>query len=603
MTRVEEFDSFYDSTRQYVLHQVYALSGDLGVATTSVKNAYAKAWQGWPKLRTRDPLTFVRSEAWRESVLHRGPQLLRRKHTEDTDQELLDALHELPANARRLLILVTVGELRPDEAAREVGVTEETAASATDIARAALERRLDSDGRTIIRRLHDLRTVTDQVPFERPSIARRRAQRRGRRRTVGVIAAGVLAIVGAGVVVTQGGPLDNAADAAGGQGMHPVADTDELAMTDDDLLDDSQLSDVQDVPWKATDTSAGLRNRDNLSTCTPKQVADPGAAGGWVRTFAADDDSGSFAVQSLEVSRDEKGAEAGFKRTVGWYADCAVPNMQLVGSYAVKHSNRETVLLQMRRWGTPTRTYTIGITRSDVATSTFVHSQKGTTGARVGKFAHAIDSSLEPLCDEDDKQCQRPGKVRSTLPPATSNAPQFLGVIDLPHVEGVDKMWVGTDPDTAKPNPSATTCDKAEFTGKTVQKAQARTYVIPEEAALSDPQSPFGLSQTVGTFTDQKKAVAFMRGVIDRVNNCEDKDLSATIHKGKRIAEAGVTGNTWRLTFEVDDKHTVDYRLGLVRTGDRVAQVTFAPLKKYDIRSSDFDKLVARAGERLRNDG
>ncbi|UYM03898.1 SigE family RNA polymerase sigma factor [Solicola gregarius] len=599
MTRVEEFDSFYDSTRQYVLHQVYALSGDLGIATTSVKDAYSRAWQGWSKVRSRDPLAFVRSEAWRQSVLHRRPHLRRRKHSDGQDQELLDALHELPANARRLLVLQTIGELGPDDAAREVGVTEESVASATDTAGAALERRLGTDRPSIEARLRDLRAVTDGVPFERPSLARRRAQRRGRRRTVGVIAAGVLAVVGAGVVVTQGGPLDNAADAAGPHARQ-LADPDELPMADDDMLDDSQLRDIDGKPWKATDTSSGMRQRDNLSTCTPQRFADPRAAGGWVRTFAPDDDSGQYAVQSLEVSRDEKSAEAGYRRTVSWYADCSVPRLQLMRSYTLRHDGRETVMMQMRRWDDPTRTYTIGVTHSELVTTTLVHSAKGNRGANVDKFSRAVDESLAPLCDDDDRGCAKPGKVRPSLPPATSTAPEFLGVVDLPPVKNVDKMWVGTDPEGANPNPSATACDKAEFKGKTIDSAQARTFVIPEEPALSDAQSPFGISQTVGDFKNQKAAVAFMRDAIGRIGKCEEDDLTAKVHDGKRIASKGITGNTWRLTFEVDDKHTVDYRLGLVRAGGRVAQVTFAPLDKYDMRPADFDRLVARAGARLR---
>ncbi|MDN5856247.1 MAG: hypothetical protein L0K86_26065, partial [Actinomycetia bacterium] len=76
MTRVEEFDSFYDSTRQYVLHQMYALSGDLSIAKTAVKDAYSQTWQDWSKLRSRDPLSFVRSESWRRAIMQRSTHLL-----------------------------------------------------------------------------------------------------------------------------------------------------------------------------------------------------------------------------------------------------------------------------------------------------------------------------------------------------------------------------------------------------------------------------------------------------------------------------------------------------------------------------------------------
>ena len=602
MTRVEEFDSFYDSTRQYVLHQTYALSGDLTIATAAVKDAYSRTWQDWSKMRSRDPLSFVRSESWRQAVLQRGTHLLRRKHTDDRDQELLDALHELPGNARRLLVLQTIGELTPDDAAREVGVTEETAGSATTIARQALERRLGADGHAIVARLHGLRQESDQVPFERPSLARRRAQRRGRRQTVSLVAAGVLAVIGAGVVVTQGGPLDNAADAAGGP-HRPVADEDELAMTDDDMLDESEVQQLdKGKTWEVTETSKDMSARDKLSTCPSRRFADRQAAAGWVRTFAPTKDSGEQAVQSVEVSQDEKSAEQGFRRTVRWYADCAVPRLQLMDSYEVKHKGREGVVLQMRRWDNPARTYTIGVSRAGTVTSALVHSTKGTKGPGIDAFSRTVDKTLEPLCDEDDKACSKPGKVSRSLPPETSSATGFLGAVDLPAIKGVEELWVGTDPTSANPNPAATRCDDTKFTGKEIELARARTYVIPEDDTLSEAKSPFGISQTVGGFKKPEAAKRFMEKLTSRVDGC-DKDLGTQVSDDSEVGGPGITGKTWKLTFEVDDKTKATYRLGVVRSGDQVSQILFTPDKKYDIGADEFDRLITRAGERLRTRG
>ena len=605
MTRVEEFDSFYDSTRQYVLHQTYALSGDLAIATAAVKDAYSQTWQDWSKLRCRDPLSFVRSESWRRAVLQRSTHLLRRKHNDDHDQELLDALHELPGNARRLLVLQTIGELTLGDAAHEVGVTEATAESAATTAREALESRLGADGHAIVTRLHELRQQSDAVPFERPSLARRRARRRGRRRTVALVAAGVLAVLGAGVVVTQGGPLDNPADAA--KGPHrPVADTDELPMSDDDMLDEAQvgqLSKNKKKAWEVSETGKDMAARDDLSTCPAQRYADRQAAAGWVRTFEPTGKSDDSAVQSIEVSRDEEHAERGFARTVRWYADCSVPRLQLVGSYAVQHKGRETVVLQMRKWAKPARTYTVGISRAGVVTSSLVHSAKGSKGPSVDAFSRAIDSSLEPLCDEDDKACTKPGKVRKSLPPETSTATGFLGVIDLPPIEGTDELWIGTDPASARPNLSATRCDNTKFVGKKIKIARGRTYVIPEEKKLTDSDSPFGLSQTVGAFKSSDAAKQFVEKLKSRVDECDNDDPATKVSDGNSIDGPGMTGKTWQLTFEVDDKTKVNYRLGVVRAGDQVAQILFTPVKKFDIPGDDFDKLITRAGERLRTRG
>src|SRR5262245_63948961 len=65
MTRVDEFDAFYHDSRRQVLHQTNAATGDLTAAILAVQDAYAHAWQHWPKLRHSDPLSQVRPEAMR----------------------------------------------------------------------------------------------------------------------------------------------------------------------------------------------------------------------------------------------------------------------------------------------------------------------------------------------------------------------------------------------------------------------------------------------------------------------------------------------------------------------------------------------------------
>ncbi|HLR85863.1 MAG TPA: hypothetical protein VK059_12985, partial [Nocardioidaceae bacterium] len=456
------------------------------------------------------------------------------------------------------------------------------------------------DDHSIVRRLHNLRQESDQVAFERPSLARRRAERRRRRRTTSLIAAGVLAVVGAGVLVTQGGPLDNPVEVANGP-HRPVADADELPMSDDDMLDESQIDRLgKNTSWEVTDTGTNMAMRDKLSTCPERRFADRQASAGWVRTFAPTGSSDAYAVQSMEVSGDEEASQRGFRRTVRWYADCAVPRLQLIKSYAVQHKDRKTVLLQMRRWDSPVRTYTIGVTHSGVVTSSFVHSAKGRKSPSVDSFARTVDKTLDPLCDEDDRACTKPGKVRPSLPPETSSATGFLGVVDLPPIKGTDELWVGTDPEKARPNLSATRCDETKFTGKKIAAARARTYVIPEEDALSDPNSPFGLSQTIGTFKSEDAAKSFVDDLESRVDSCEDDDLTAKVKGSSEIGGPGITGKTWRLTFELDKKTKVAYRLGVVRAGDQVTEILFAPVKDFDISEPDFKDLITRAGERLR---
>jgi len=53
----------------------------------------------------------------------------------------------------------------------------------------------------------------------------------------------------------------------------------------------------------------------------------------------------------------------------------------------------------------------------------------------------------------------------------------------------------------------------------------------------------------------------------------------------------------------VTARRTVTFRLGFVRSGAAVAEVTFSPVGADDISAARFRDLVARAGQRLRELG
>ena len=116
MTRVDEFNSFYAATSSQALQVTYAVCGDRTVAREATIDAYRRAWRDWPKIRQHNPLGYVRTEAWKLTALSRGTHPLRRKHEEDSDTGLLDALAELDSDDRRLIVLMTLGNIDLDEA-------------------------------------------------------------------------------------------------------------------------------------------------------------------------------------------------------------------------------------------------------------------------------------------------------------------------------------------------------------------------------------------------------------------------------------------------------------------------------------------------------
>lgn len=128
----EEFDAFYRDTARRVVHLVYAFTGDLTVAQDSTQEAYARAWQQWPTVRTHDdPLAWVRTvarrvaiSAWRKSgTRDRAHQ---RHGVDDASAPpsedrvaLVAALRTLPDAVREAVTLHYIGDLSIAQIAHE----------------------------------------------------------------------------------------------------------------------------------------------------------------------------------------------------------------------------------------------------------------------------------------------------------------------------------------------------------------------------------------------------------------------------------------------------------------------------------------------------
>lgn len=190
-----------------------------------------------------------------------------------------------------------------------------------------------------------------------------------------------------------------------------------------------------------------------------------------------------------------------------------------------------------------------------------------------------------------------PTQSTEPTPQAPSRAhPGFLAVRELPRVPGVDDPWMGTAPVDARDNPSATPCDAARFSVQGVREEQVRTFVVPYARQLP---TTFGLSETLGRFPSPRTAKAFTDRIAARLASCERRVSSATVGRGQPVRSADVAGTTWRVEFALPRDRLLRYRMGVVRSGDRVAQVAFSPSRSTDVRSAAFDRLVVRAGQRL----
>lgn len=599
MTRVDEFDSFYRSTSESALRVVYAVTGDRTVAHDVTVDAYRRAWRDWSKIRDHEPVRYVRAEAWKLAVLSRGTHPLRRRHEEDSDTELLDALAALPSDDRRLVVLMTLGSTDLDEAAAEVGVSDEEGIELVTTAITALEASTGQSIDELERRMNALGAVTSQLAMPPSADIRQKAVRGQRRNTVGLVLAALVAIVVGGLVVTEGDPLTAVAgvpyrERLGAESADLVLDAQQI--DSDNLLTASQVSRLApDGDWIIANTDEDTGDDTPYATCPTQRFATENPLKVFVRTFES---AGSDRVaQSIEVAASPSEAADAYQRLVSWYADCTHPRVQLVETYRVERPFGDFTIMRLVSHRSPERTFTVGFSQSGTVASTVVHEVDGLVGPPIEEFAQTLNDSVERVCVDSGGNCSEDITVTPADPPATSQAPAFLGIVDLPPIAAIDEVWAGTTPTTdAAANPASTVCDGASFALDGVVSA-SRIYVIPEATTLP---VTFGVVETVGTFPSTEAATAFFDQVQNTINACSADNLAATAAAGDGFgAGPEFRGATWQIVLEVEGGPPVSFRSAIVQRDAAVAQVLFTPSGDTDITPQQFAALAQRAAQRL----
>jgi hypothetical protein len=219
-----------------------------------------------------------------------------------------------------------------------------------------------------------------------------------------------------------------------------------------------------------------------------------------------------------------------------------------------------------------------------------------------GQITQSLADAVAMLCARSGAaDCAKQPTYRAVPPPPSGEEAGILAVADLPPVGRIRRPWVGTKPAGARVNPSATTCDRASFAQGGASRTRTRTYLIPG----AEVPARFGLSETYGVFPTAQAAGKFMAGVRKRVAGCEDRDLAAQVsgeHRSSRRSPQ-LAVSSWDLQIEVDEDSKVRFRLGFVRVGRKVAQLTFAPSSRDDMSDAQFRSLLVRTGDRLREIG
>jgi RNA polymerase sigma-70 factor (ECF subfamily) len=151
MADSDDFDAFYHATNRRLLHQMYAMTGNLADAQECTQEAYARAWQRWSTVGDyRDPEAWVRTVArriavsrWRRTrnrlLAHRrlgGPSALPGPGPDTV--ALVTALGQIPVAQRTAIVLHHLVGLPVAEIASETGVAEGTVKARLSRGRKAL---------------------------------------------------------------------------------------------------------------------------------------------------------------------------------------------------------------------------------------------------------------------------------------------------------------------------------------------------------------------------------------------------------------------------------------------------------------------------------
>ncbi len=616
------FDAFYKDARDRLLLQTFALTGDLAVARSAVREAFVVAWHHWRKTsRLDDPEMSVRPNAWRKALRRSSHRPWhRKKDLEPEVRAVLDGLATLTLPQRKALLLTQLAAVSMEEMAQEVGLPLEAAERELQLGAAQLAMQLEIPTSAIPLSLSSLSTVTRAVTWPRVTIIRRAGSARRRAHTVVGATAAVVALVAGGAVATDATgarpsldraplPSSSAPPTAGGPAVNTLPDTALLPLTG-----------VQEVlggkGWREGATSDNSTGNGRVLPCQPERYADPRGTAAWVRTFRTTSTKPPRTmVQFAEASMSEKHAVRTYRRALSWFTGCptpdddasAVPRIQLVSTADLPGVGDQASLMVLRSRADRV-VYVVGLARSGQFTTTTSLASRIPAGKADRKdVARLLASAVDRLCPlADGGACADPKvKVADRASYPVGKVPWMLSEVDLPPLNADQGPWVGTPPAALaedRIDSGAIGCDTVHLFGsfrdQKLQGNRFRTFVL----SAADLPPEVGLTQTVGALP-ANAARAFVDRFREQMRACPQSDATAGTEVDE-LASSGTSASAlsaWHLSTALPGDRTVEYDVAVVRRGTSIAVLAYVAAPKARIADDDFVALAYRALDRLRS--
>lgn len=597
------FDAFYRTTRDRLLLQAFALTGDLSASRRAVRDTFVTAWHHWPKVgRLEDPESWARPRAWAHALRRDAARPWHReRHLDDEARATLEALSSLSLEHRKVLLLKHLAAVSMIELAREVGVTLEDAERDLQTATAAFSLARETPSTSVRAHLEQLGEATaTTVPWPRHTIIRRAGTARRRTHAAAGVVAAVTALVVTGTLVTDA------------RGVRPTLEREAVTSTtrtpdvapsvpDRALLSAATLRGVTALgggsAWEVERTHDNAGGDGRAIPCQGDRYADPDGSDLVVREFRAGERQ---AYQLVEGSTSEAALRSAYEVAEGWFAACDEPRVQLVDTYDVAGVGDDARMFVFRSWRAPARTLVVGLARTGTLLTATVASRGGVSDASLAPHLTLLRRAVTGLCDLPQAGACGQGRLRATAvgPLPLPSDPALLAELDLPPAGDVSFPWVGSDVTAIKQNAASTRCDETRFTGSVAgarfTRAQTRTFLIPD----ADLPAEFGLTESVAVLSPGS-AARFTAGVRSKLAACTKGDLGTDVTRIASVTQGSTELTAWRVTSEISSSRKVRYAMAILRDGARVAQVGFIAAPDADIASDDFVALARRALERL----
>jgi hypothetical protein len=284
-----------------------------------------------------------------------------------------------------------------------------------------------------------------------------------------------------------------------------------------------------------------------------------------------------------------------YRSAVSWFAGCRTPRAQLLDTWSVRDVGDQATLLVLRTLDGAGSTVVAGVARTGALTTATVARLPAGEQAAPQRVAGLLADAVTGLCGLDGAgSCAGRPVLRPTAPVPVAAVPAMLAEVDLPAVTGVRRPWVGTEPRQARSNAAATTCDRTDFSGRRFSHAATRTFLVPG----AHLPAQFGLTETIGAL-DDRGAAALVAGVREDMARCSDRQMGTHVRSVVDRRSHGREVAVWHVSTEISDHASVEFLMGVARSGRSVAQVGFVPALGASLPTAAFVAVVERAQERL----